>query len=319
VTRASRRQSSRTATGTSSRGGAAYLSSDTWRRIWACVGWAFTLALVVWGAVQLNDYVHASQTGVECKLEWASLPPWLAGPSYASVLHQISATADLRPDDDFRDPNLCARVAANLRQSPWIAEVRRVTRQSNGAIRAEATFREPFAYVEVKGVAYLVDKEGVRLPSKTDRLSGTSHDGTDDVWEKWFRITGASGPIPNEGEAWTGSDMAAGLSLVKFLKEATARGEVTFRSVLRAVDVANFTHPETGYGGLRIRTTQPHGWIQWGLPPGEEFAIDAGATRKLELLRSCFGTQGGQFADGAIYDVQDARGDRVKIREYKGG
>lgn len=312
MTRASRRQSARTATG-------AQLSPTAWRRIWAAVGWAATLSLVGWGAVRLHDYVRTSQTGAECRLEWVNLPSWLSEPSYAGVLQQITAAADLRPDDDIHDPNLCARIAANLQRSPWVAEVRNVTRQPDGVVRAAATFREPFAYVEVKGVAYLVDRNGVRLPSKTEKLTSKAGDDSDDVWENWFRITGVSGAIPNEGEAWTGTDVVAGLSLVQFLKEATARGEVPFRPALRAVDVANFMHPETGYGGLRVRTTQPHGWIQWGLPPGEEFDIDASAARKLELLRSYYAKQGGQFPDGGIYDVQDVRGDRVKIREYKGG
>lgn len=319
MTRASRRQSSRTATSTSRASGADYLSPTAWRRVWAIVGWGVTLALVIWGIVQLDSYARVPQAGVECKLEWVGLPPWLSEPSYASVLQQITAIADVRPDDDIQDPNLCARVAMNLRQSPWIAEIRHVTRQPNGCIQVEAAFREPFAYVEVKGIAYLVDKSGVRLPSKTDMLSDKGAKSSDAVWENWFRITGVSGPVPNEGETWTGTDLVAGLSLVKFLKEATERGEVPFRPALRSVDVANFTHPETGYGGLRIRTTQSRGWIQWGLPPGEEFSVEPSATRKLELLRSYYSKQGGQFPDGGIYDVRDVRGDRVDIREYKGG
>ena len=204
----------------------------------------------------------------------------------------------------FRHLICSERVALGLKRSPWLAEVKRVTRQPDGTIRIVATFREPFAYVEVKGLAYLVDKDGVRLPSKTDKLAGRADKDTGDAWEQWYRIGGVSGPIPNEGEAWRGDDLSAGLRLVQFLKDAQARGEVPFRPLLRTIDVANFERREGLFGGLRIRTIQPRGWIQWGEPPGEEFGIDPSATRKLALLRGLYAKDGGQFLDGKIYDAR---------------
>jgi hypothetical protein len=283
------------------------------RGAWIAVGWSATLLAVAWGMHRMDRLVRAAQANATCRLEWADLPPWLSGPSAEQTLQQLSQAANLRPEADVHDPALCRRVGEGLAQSPWVAEVKRVSKRADGVVRAHATFREPFAFVESAGVVYLVDSAGVRLPHRylADYVQ-------DRFWNDWLRITGATGAVPDEGQPWPGDDLAAGLRLAAYLKEATARGEVPFRSSLRAIDVSNAGLRRNKFDGqLRIRTVQPRGYIDWGLPPGEEYNVECTAARKLEMLRALYAERG-QLPEATL-DVRGSDGIRVRESPAPGG
>lgn len=277
---------------------------------WVALAWLGAAGATAWGLHSLDRYVAEGQPDVECRLEWTSLPPWLEGPDGERALDEIAAAADLRADDDFHAPTLCERVGTNLRQSPWVADVHRVVKQPRGIVRIEASFREPFAYVETYGRAYLVDETGVRLPPACSAASLRPADA--------FVITGVFEAVPEVGQPWEGDDLAAGLRLVRFLRNAAAQGRLTFRAWVKAIDVANFDGRERPIDGkLRLRTILPRCYINWGEAPGEEFPIDASADRKLELLRVYYNEHGGQFPDGWVCDVRGPDG--VRRWEYTGG
>lgn len=262
------------------------------------------LLALVWGLRRLEQYVSAARSDVRCELEWVDLPPWLAMPANEWVRNEIEAAADLRPDDDIRDPQLCARVGKGLKGSPWVAEVQRVSKQPHGQVRIWATFRQPFAFIDVRGRAYLVDQAGVRLPSECMAAAIDPED--------WLTVTGVAEPVPNIGQAWGGADLAAGLALVRYLREAAVQGRVPFRSSLRAVDVANYDGGENAFDAkLRLRTIHPRCYIKWGEPPGEEYPVQPSADRKLEMLTSVYADRG-QLPEGVL-DVLDPEGREVRI------
>ncbi len=277
-----------------------------WRRGLAVCGWLGTLTAVAWGMHTLDASVRASQPDQPGRLEWVDKPLWLMAEASQPILRQIAAATGLRAEDNIQDPDLVRRVGEALAQSPWVAQVQRVARLADGRIRVQARFREPFAFIEKAGYVYLVDEAGVRLPHKQFTAYVEER-----YWNEWLRIVGTAASVPEEGQAFVGDDLTAGLRLVQFLKQAGARGEVTFRPALRAVDVGNFRRREDSYDGeLRVRTIAPKSYIAWGLPPGEEFSIEAGASRKLELLRALYSEHAGQFPDSWIYDVRGADGIR---------
>ena len=192
-----------------------------------------------------------------------------------------------------------------------MAEVKRVTKQASGVIRVQAAYREPFAMVEVDGTAYLLDRNAVRLP--VEYVIGTV---PDEYWNEWFRIAGVSAAVPPAGAVWPGADLAAGLELVEYLRDATVRGEVSFRSSLRVIDVSNHGRRRDPYDGeLRIRTIYPRGYIDWGLPPGKEYTVEASANRKLEMLRALYAERS-RLPD-LVLDVRGA--DAIRLREPRGG
>jgi hypothetical protein len=280
--------------------------AGSWRRIAALLGWSASIVAVGWGMVWLEREVRTAQVGVGCELEWVDLPDWLTSDRSGRILRDIAAAADPGPGVELRDPDLCRRITEGLQRSPWVAEVQRVSKQADGRIRVRALYREPFALVELNGSAYLVDRAGVRLPMQYEVAKVEDH-----YWNEWFRIVGVAGAVPAEGAAWGGDDLGAGLRLVEFLKAATARGEVPFRSSLRTVDVANYKlRGGNKYDGeLRIRTLNPRCYINWGLPPGEEYGVEPGAQRKVDMLRAVYAKRG-QLPDNII-DVRDASGTQI--------
>jgi hypothetical protein len=259
-----------------------------WWRGLRLVTWGGVIAATVLGLRQLQAYVRSSQLSRPCELEWVNPPNWLTLPGYEPIQHDLAAATGMWTDVDVHDPNLCRRIGEGLARSPWVAEVQRITKQASGRIRIEAVYREPFALVEVDDKAYLIDRAGTRLPV-VYKISQVE----DRYWNDWFRITGVAAPVPDEGAAWTGDDLAAGLQLVEFLKGAIVRGEVPFRSSLRAVDVANFKRRADPLDGeLRIFTIYPQCYINWGLPPGAEYNIEPPAITKLAMLRTVYADLG---------------------------
>ncbi len=288
------------------------LSNSTWKRVWVGLAWLTTLAAAGWGVETLDKGVRARQSQIGCHIELVDLPDWLASNAAQDIRAEIESAAGLAPSDNVADEALCSKVAARLKASPWIAQLIRVTKRPDGCLRIQAVYREPFAFVERDGVVYRVDSEGVRLP-----LPRTYHAEfiEDRFWNDWFRISGVAGAPPDEGQAWPGEDVRAGLALVRYLKEATARGEVPFRSSLRAIDVSNWKLRRDPFGGrLRIRTVHPRGVILWVLPHGDEYPIEPAAQRKLEMLRTLY-IERGRLPDDAI----DVRGSVVKIGDPRTG
>lgn len=309
----SQRQPTRIA-GPASSGGWRLSGSALWRT-WALVGWVGTLAAVAWGMTRLERYVSESQPRVPCRLEWVDLPSWLRTPENEWVLRlDVEPALSLGSDSDIHDPDVCRRVGQRLAASPWVAEVQRVSKQADGVVRVQASFREPVALVEVKGRAYPVDHDGVRLPREwnADQVDQTA----------LYVITGVTTAIPDIGAVWEGKDpkktapeLAAGLKLVEFLRTAYGQGRLSLalRSSLRALNVANVERRVKRFDGkLRIRTIHPRGYINWGEAPGEELGVEPSAKRKLDMLMTVFVKQGGQLPDGRI-DLSDPKGEGVDL------
>ena len=285
-------------------GGGFRLSAQAWWRLWALLGWSAAAVIVIYGLKYLDSHVSETQPLVVEQLLWADLPQWLDDPSHQSELDAIGAAAGVRQGDDLRDPGLCERVTEGLSACPWVSEVHEVSKQPGGIVRLSASYREPFAYVDVNGRAYLVDETGVRLPSE----SGTAFLKTTD----WFVITGVTAPIPELGGEWSGDDLSAGLRLVYFLQDAASRGKLPFRSWIKSVDVANVGRRVSRFDGeLRIRTIHPDCYVNWGLPPGDEYPIEAEAELKLGYLLNEFAKHGG--LPRQTIDVRDW--DRYKMRK----
>jgi hypothetical protein len=254
-----------------------------WLGLASAFGWALALGAVVWGLRAMERYVHAAQPPVECRLEWVKPPDFLHTPWLRADLEE---KAGLRPEDDIHDPNLCAWVGTGLLQSAWIAKLNSVTKQADGTVRVDAVFREPVAYVQCDTRAYLIDASAVRLPAEYPA-------NDPNLMGIFFGITGATAPLPPEGEVWTGEDLAKGLKLVQFLRQEAAQNRLPFRSSLGPVDVSNYYLKDRFDSQLRIRTVYPGCYIDWGLAPGEESEVDsASPSRKLDMLNTLYREQG---------------------------
>jgi hypothetical protein len=237
---------------------------------------------VAYGLHQLESYQRALAARQPTQLRWTSLPPWLEDPRQAGLLGEIEAQAGLRAGDDLFEPTLCERISHNLQRVSWIRDVHRVWKQPDGIVRVDASFRKPLTMAVKNGMAYLVDNSGARLPLQ--QRAAHIEPG------KWIMICGVGGRVPAVGEQWAGDDLAAGLKLVSFLDRAEVAGRLSFRTSLLAVDVSRYD-PRTG-GELQVITINPRSYIHWGLPPGEECAIESSAEAKLDALNGLYAKTG---------------------------
>jgi hypothetical protein len=289
VTRAAARKPAVRSSGTAGTRPAAHpLVEGIWFTMCAAL-WVAALVGAIWGLRQLEGHARALHANVTCRLELMELPLWLQTPENRWVLGEIEQFADLRADDSILDEQLCTRVGTGLQNSPWVAAVTRVAKYPDGRVQVWATYREPLAVIEQRGRAYLVDREGVRLlPEYAADTPGLTN--------SLFMITGASGSLPAVKQPWNGKDVAAGLKLARFLREAHVRDQLPFRSSLGTIDVSH----RSGSDILLHIQTYPGCYIDWGLPPGEEYSVDtATANRKLELLNTLYAAQG-QFPERII-------------------
>lgn len=263
--------------------------------------WAGSLAAIPFGLNAADAYARRAAVESTIELRWVNLPYWLANGDQDDVLDEIKSGIKLYSDDNIFAPDLCERVGRSVAASPWVRSVQSVSKHRDGVVRVKARFRTPLTLILVGEDAYLVDREGVRLPR------GGPFNPAD-----WIIVTGVRGPVPKVGRAWNGQDAAAALKLVELLTERAARGELSCRDELRAVDVSNYRGRESAYDGwLQIRTTVGEAMIQWGLPPGEEYGIESSAEKKLARLDELARTKYGRLPDLGKIDIRG--NDRVTI------
>lgn len=254
--------------------------------LWIGAGWA-----AWYGLSQMEQNALALQRGRPVRLDWQDAPKWLD----EQTLKQITATIALPESATVLDAGLATRVGERLKDSPWIRTLRQVAVLADGRVQISADFRQPLTMVERRGMAYLVDDTGVRLPMQWPLA---------EVSREWLVIYGVAATMPREpGEKWAGQDLQAGLKLVRFLYRAADGGKAPFFGELRGIDVENFN----GYSnpGLRILTENRQVYIRWGLPPGEEYDLEATASEKLAKLRGLYRKYGDTLLAGGPIDLRN--------------
>ena len=268
---------------------------------WRVAGVLALLGGSVLGLRTLDAYAVTNVDVQPTHIEWVDLPEWLRSEEWAYILDDIEYGRHLNPagplvypDTAIHDRNVCGYVYEKVAESAWVQQVHRVVKRRDGGVRVNATFREPFAAVEQHGMAYLIDRDGVRLPvqwrAEFDPTAG------------WLRVRGVRAGIPALGEAWTGDDLRAGLSLIDFFYRNYTKGNTPFLNELRAVDVSEF---DEILERLRIITINPRSYICWGHSPGRGYGVEATAEQKLATLAGLY-LEWGRLPDKGPFSVQDA-------------
>lgn len=230
---------------------------------------ALAVALVIgwrYGERYLLEYAKQRQPEpiTASDIELIDAPAWMS----EGIKDQIRQTAATRIQPDPMDGRSLRDAAEVLREDPWVKDVIQVTRRSNGQVLVSARFRQPVAVIEGKDGYHLVDIQGVCLPGL--------YQGYEVQRLGLVTILGVTSPPPaNSGDVWPGEEVNAGLSLLRLLA-----GE-PYMDKIRSFDVSQ----RDARGRLRLVLHTQDGTIQWGLPPGEENAIEPDAEHKLTWLR----------------------------------
>jgi hypothetical protein len=253
-------------------------------RLWIIVAWIGTFAVIAKGLHKLDPIVRQIKDG-DTRIVWVGVPDWLQTENWRYLLDDLEHLVNLNPDTDPYDDRVCPWVAETLSASPWISQVRKVSKQLDGQVRVYADFRRPYAAIEHDGMAYLIDEVGVRLPEQWPAYA-VNRGG-------WLVLRGVKAATPELGQRWVGQDVVAGLKLVSFMYRAELAQRLPFRKEIHAIDVGNFDGKRDRRAGrLQLITKNPESYIHWGLPPGEEYGIESTAEAKIAMLTTLFNAAG---------------------------
>lgn len=240
------------------------------------VGWRYAEQFLTGYASE--RYATAITAG---HVQLADAPPWMSEMLRDDLRRLIAGQIDHNPLDSH---NL-ERAAVVLADSPWVNRVERIQRTGHDRLEVYAQYRQPVAAVQGTGGYHLVDQHGVRLPGLYLQHQLPQLDLP--------VVEGVSLEPAHIGEVWPGNDLQAGLALVDILATQPYQDQV------RSIDVSR---RDTRGRILLVMHTQ-HGMVRWGLPPGQEQAIEPAAAIKAKWLADVDRQRGAIDAGGKIVDV----------------
>ncbi|WP_428387923.1 cell division protein FtsQ/DivIB [Mucisphaera sp.] len=231
----------------------------------------------------LRDYLvdRVPLTTAQEAVELVDQPSWMS-PVVAEELRRDVAE---RLTEDRLDQEGLSIAAQALAANPWVEEVHRVRRLSDGGAEVIASYREPVAVLEGRDGYFIVDEAGIRLPGVYSQAQA-SQLGLP-------LITGVRAATPVAGSTWRDDAIPAGLKLALLVEREPFADQVV------AFDISK--RDRQGRVHLVMHTSE--GQVRWGLPPGEERAIEHPADVKLSWLREVASERGTIDAGGAVVDV----------------
>ncbi|MEM9252662.1 MAG: hypothetical protein AAGB29_09970 [Planctomycetota bacterium] len=233
-----------------------------------------------WAERELAGY-HAARAQAET-IELADKPAWMS----EAVEKRLTAVADDAVSASWTEGRGLWVASMALAEQPWVASVAAVSREADGRVVIEATYRRPVALVRGADAYRLVDAAGVRLPGLYE--AGQAERVGLPV------VVGCVERPPAPGQAWQSEALLGGLRLIAWVS-----GEA-YADQVAAFDVGG--RDERGRARLVMRTTSG-GRVTWGLPPGGELAVEPSAERKLESVRHVHRVYGSIDAGGKTVDV----------------
>lgn len=230
-------------------------------------------------------------------------PQWLSPAIRSDLTHLVATHITADPLD-----GQCLQKAAKaLAKNPWIATVDRIRRTDEG-LRVWATYRQPIALVRLprigdhaeseKAIVFedrfrLVDRDGHVLPSDSLGVIDPPYEAKQLKRIKLPVIVNATNLPPAAGERWNDDMVDAGLKLVKLL------GGEKFAPQIQA-----YGSERDQFDRIRlVLHTSRGGKVRWGLPPGEEGAIEHGAGVKCKKLIALNELEGSIDAGGHRVDI----------------
>ena len=233
---------------------------------------AAVVAAIVGGAIYLWQQ-HGETVGNDpryrLKMENVRIsqrPKWIRSDvkSEALLLGSLS-------DPDIREEDLTVRMAQAFAMHPWVADVRRVSKDFPPRVAIDLTYRRPVAMVQVREGLLPVDGTGVLLPPG-DFASNDAR--------KYPRIAiDQSMPLGAEGTPW-GDARVRGAALIADL----LREKWHTLSLHRIQLVGGPTQQAAGLEPVFEIAPREGTRVVWGHAPGSEAPGEPSASLKLARL-----------------------------------
>jgi len=225
-------------------------------------GAASILAGWTWGVPRLREYAAAELEPTHIEIRLIDAPAWLFGATLAIDRIKAAVAHNVGLDPFDREGLLAAGRA--LEATGWFQSVDSVKRASPGIVEVRGSYVEPFTTIVDDSVGHLVTESGNLLPMNYPQGARL----------KLPAITNPRFAQPAEvGARWDGTDVAAGLRLVKLLEGRPWTHQIA------EVDVSSYADDETLW-----LVTDKGGRILWGRAPGDERGREVPASQKLSYL-----------------------------------
>jgi len=228
-------------------------------------GW-MVFAMVRDRAVKLEDFRFSISS-----LDLTSKPAWVRG----GIERQVKAIPSAGGTISLLDANATKKVASALLANPWIKDVKTVVRDFPNRVRAEVDLRDPAAYVLTRGLFYLVDSDGVRLPGEYMNMKEA---GLDLLMIVWVRTN-----PPPAGKVWDDPAVVEGAKIAALLKR---NADVVKAARITSIDTTNIGGRRTSREPEIMLITSDHTQIFWGRGVNYSGATELAASRKIENLRA---------------------------------
>ena len=262
-------------------------------KVWLLTRLSLGLVLIVAGGVgwyyaerELVAYVaaHRAAAPETEQVQLVNAPAWMSEGLEKELRGVIAESLDENPLQGDR----LQLAERRLAESAWVESIDRVQRLPDGRVDVVASYREPIAVIEGPQGYHLVDRLGIRLPGlylkhQVDQLHMPL-------------IAGAASYPQKVGERWPGDDVAAGLDLIELLASQPYRDQIT------TYDVSG----RDALGRVRLVLQTQTGTVRWGLPPGQEQAVEPPAPEKLVRLARLYQERGAIDAGGKVVDLYRA-------------
>jgi hypothetical protein len=227
----------------------------------------------VWSDVRAQVLGSPDYYVSAARIEISPLPPWIHSDIREDVFGALSSGGPLSILDD----NLTERVAATFALHPWVAKVRRVTKQHPARLVVEVDYRRPVLVVDTVNGLLPVDEQGVLLPaadfspiekSRFPRLVGADTAPLGSVGERWGdpRVFGAAQIVAAIGPAWNTLQLS---QIVASIKPISGAEDYTY-----------------------VLATRKGSTINWGRAPHTSGQQELPAAEKLARLMQYFNDHG---------------------------
>ncbi|MFQ5862702.1 MAG: cell division protein FtsQ/DivIB [Candidatus Brocadiales bacterium] len=191
------------------------------------------------------------------------------------------------------EKDLTKKVAKIVEGSPWVLKVCSVKKVFPNKLSLELELRRPSAVLRKNGAFYLLDDEGMVLPTRY--YSWLSDQGkTPYIQSAHVRKT------PRAGKRLDDPGIKAGIELIKFLKTNNAQRLLG----IKVVDVSNVGRGRTLGESDIVLWTKDGVAIKWGCPPLCQQVDELSDSEKLKNLYSVVKAEGSRLAHMEYVDVR---------------
>lgn len=172
----------------------------------------------VWRAISLRQEFIVRPADVVITGASSKPEDWLSVDALKVDLLRTDRSGLLRGGVSIFTPDLAERVAAGYACSPWVRQVRSVSKEFPNRLHVELDVRMPFALISWHGQYFVVDRDGFLLSPKVYNLA----------WERLLPSLGpvvvvpAQTPRPESGR-WEDVTVQEGLSMVALCREQFAK------------------------------------------------------------------------------------------------